>query len=210
MLVIVVVGSLGVVAYAAVTSQRNVASVVALPTPSPTPHEVIAVQDTLSSNTQGWLESSHCFFKDGSFHIKDNWYCYLAAKYYDTRITVQVRQVSGPLNGFYGIVFHFNTGPSYYTFMIDSSGDWVPEKCEPDNCHGLQHSATTGVIHTGLGATNMLTVLTQGSHFEFFVNNTQVGQADDNTLISGSMGLVAGGNIEAEFSNLTIEVPTYN
>jgi hypothetical protein len=57
---------------------------------------------------------------------------------------------------------------------------------------------------------NRLMVLTQGAHFEFFVNDQQLGQADDNAIASGKVGLIAGDNVEAAFSNLSIATPTFN
>jgi hypothetical protein len=61
-------------------------------------------------------------------------------------------------------------------------------------------------IHVGLGATNTLEVRVLDSHFDFFVNGTKVGQADDTNYIaiSGNDVLEGSDGIEIVFSNLTI------
>jgi hypothetical protein len=43
-----------------------------------------------------------------------------------------------------------------------------------------------------------------GSHFDFFVNGTQVGQIDDASYPTGEVGLEGSQNCEVVFTNLAI------
>ena len=46
-------------------------------------------------------------------------------------------------------------------------------------------------LHTGLDADNRLEVRITGSHFAFVVNDAVIGQVDDMTLSSGSLGFIS-------------------
>ena len=92
-----------------------------------------------------------------------------------------------------------------YDFDIDSNGKWVVYKCgSGTTCTKLQDYTPNAAIHSGLRASNTLMVRALGSHFDFFVNGTQVGQVDDTSYTSGMVGLSSGDSIEAVFSNLVI------
>lgn len=209
--VIAMVGCVGLGAYAAVNAGQNLAASAILPTPTATPQELITVQDSLAKNNLGWTEDSNCFFKDGSYHIKDGYYCYLGTHFSDTQVTVQVKQVSGPFNTAYGIVYRVTDNGTYYAFMVDGNRDWVDWKCDSNNCSTLRDGVSPAV-NTGLGVSNTLSVLTHGSHFALSVNGTNLGETDDtaaSAVTSGYVGLIAGDGIEAAFSNLTIALPIY-
>lgn len=69
---------------------------------------------------------------------------------------------------------------------------------------------STTAIQTGSGATNTMRVLVVGSHFVMYVNDVQVGVADDSTFTTGGMGL---GNDDSDttsevvYTNLTVAQP---
>jgi hypothetical protein len=50
----------------------------------------------------------------------------------------------------------------------------------------------SSAIHTGMGQSNQLAVLTEGSHYSIFINDILVAEVTDGTLRSGSAGLAVG------------------
>lgn len=174
---------------------------------TPTPVETVVVQDTLATNTLGWPKTDHCFFQDGSFHIKDNRYCYAGKSYTDARVTVQATQLSGPTDSPYGIVFRVSSLGNFYGYEVNADGSWFVWKCVKSDCTKIVPVTQTTKLQSGVGQVNTLSVLMQGSHFEFFINGDKVGTADDDTFTSGNVGLEAGKGIEVAFSNLSIAVP---
>jgi len=62
------------------------------------------------------------------------------------------------------------------------------------------------------GGTNRLTVLAEGSHFAFYINEQYVGEADDDRLSRGQLGLAieladAGDTAVFEFDNFEMRAP---
>lgn len=175
--------------------------------PTATPNETVVVNDALASNTLGWPKTSHCFFQNQSFHVKDNRYCYAGKPYTDARITIQSTQIDGPADSPYGIVFRVTSLSDFYGFEVSGNGTWFVWKCTDGKCEKIVPSTPTSSLHGGIGETNTLSVLMQASHFEFFINGEKVGSVDNDSYTSGNVGLEAGKGLEVAFSNLTIAVP---
>jgi hypothetical protein len=183
--------------------------------PTPTSGPTIIYQDPLTSPSPTWINdpSLGCFFGSGGYHVKNQLSCGVPPGTYnvpgndpgDDRlgnadISVQVKQISGPTTQLYGIGFR-----DFYQFDIESDGKWAFRVC-----HGACTTApvvgptANPAIHTGLSAANTLEVRAVGSHFDFFVNGTKVGQADDSTYPIGLQALIGEYGIEVVFSNLKI------
>jgi hypothetical protein len=198
---------LGVTAYAVFHTPGGTGAKVAAATPTPTPDERVVVQDALTANTLGWPKTDHCFFQDGSFHVKDNRYCYAGKPYTDARATVQATQIDGPTTVPYGIVFRVSGSGSFYGFEVYGNGMWTVWKCVEAHCTPIVPQEKTAALHAGVGQSNTLSVLAAASHFEFFINGEKVGAVDDATFTSGNIGLQAGKKVEVAFSDLSIAVP---
>lgn len=165
----------------------------------------VLFSDPLTSNANGWASDAHCFFQDNTYHIKDNFLCYApAGNFSDANITVQAKQVAGSLRYGYGIVFRRTSTGNWYKFDIDGNSQWAFFKSVKGTETAIVDFAPSPAINGGLNTVNTLKVQAKGSHFEFFVNGTDVGGADDTTFTSGLSGLAAGGPIEVAYTNFEI------
>jgi hypothetical protein len=86
----------------------------------------------------------------------------------------------------------------YFTFELLDQDEWTT----------LIDWTKTSAIHPG--EVNQLAVRGEGAHFEFFINDEFVGEADDSEFSSGTAGLViglpeAGDKAVFEFDNFEID-----
>lgn len=165
------------------------------PTATPTPVPVLTTlyQNALTSPAPGWANSANsgCQFAAGGYRLYDGAECFApVAAQRDDNISVRVKQVSMSVSGLtFGIAFRANgSGNSQYIFIITSTGEWIFGVMGGDR-HYVGPKASAA-IHRGLGADNTLAVHISGTHFEFFINGTDVGGADDSSFSSGYCGLM--------------------
>jgi hypothetical protein len=176
--------------------------------PSPTPTPTVLYQNALTSSSSGWTNDQNCFFGPDGYHIKGNSLCIVpAGNLKDADITVQVKQVSGATTHAYGLGFRRPSAGSRYEFDIDGGGKWIFYKCAPGTCATVINLTPNAAIKGGLNTPNTLDVRAVGSHFDFSVNGTKVGQRDDTSYPSGEVVLVGDTASEVVFSNLLITKP---
>jgi hypothetical protein len=176
------------------------------PTPTATPNVIF--YDTLTNGSAGkvgWIDTpGQCVFRPDGYHLA-TFTCY--APVGDLRngvIEAQVSQASGDLTAWHGIVFRRVSKGNYCAFQITNDGYWHMVKVVNGTVSEVVPYGLNQAIQKGLNASNTLKVTADGPHFEFFVNSTEVGQADDSTSTSGATGLkgVQGG--EAVFIKLSV------
>jgi hypothetical protein len=173
------------------------------PTPTATPNVVFF--DPLTSNVNGWLTDSHCSFASDGYHVKANYLCFApAGQFGDASISVKVQQINGDIHWFYGLVFRWASSGNYYLFNIDSNGKWEFDKVVNDQLTSIVPYVANAAVRQDLNATNTLNIRAQGSHFTFFVNGTQVGQADDTTFTRGKCGVAGTSHGELVFRDFSI------
>jgi hypothetical protein len=178
--------------------------------PTATPSATVIYSETFAnppaSGPNGdWNEDSNCFYNNGGYHIKGGFVCFSpAAAQSDGSISVDVQQISGDTTLPYGIGFRRPAKDERYEFDVDSAGEWVFAKCDPSSCSSIVDFTHNSAIKGGLHTTNTIKVTATGSHFDFYVNGTKVGQADDSTYSSGLLGLVGSDNTEVVFTNLVV------
>jgi len=139
--------------------------------------------------------------------------------------TVTMQEVRGddtsPYNWF-GVVMRFSqhqqngmTVQTFYCFDYEPA-DGIYQFRMYNNGFGANASAWSDIwhtqrgreYHTGHGAQNTIKVFANGNDFTFFVNGKRVGEARDNSLSSGQIGMVVNQQgAEVAFSNLIL---TYN
>ena len=191
LLVVVLVACVG----GAYLLQKNRAGLAtATPFPGTTPGATIIYQDALTSPSSGWSnDNSHCFFQDGAYHIKDGYVCYSpAGNIGDGQITVQTKQLAGSTMVGYGIALRRTSAGNFYEFEIDGDSVWRFAKFVNNQFSDITKAVSSPAINGGLNTINSLSVIAQGSHFVFFINGTQVGEADDTTFSTGKAGLRVG------------------
>jgi serine/threonine protein kinase len=134
--------------------------------------------------------------------------------------TVTMQEVRGddtsPYNWF-GIVMRFNLNQkngvqTFYCFDYEPA-DGIYQFRMYNNGFGAQASAWSDIwhtqrgreYHTGHGAQNTIKVFANGNDFTFFVNGKRVGEARDNSLSGGEIGMVVNQQgAEVAFSNLIL------
>lgn len=208
-IIVLLAGGLGVSLYKlqGQSGQTNKQSAAAttLPIPTPTPAETVLFQDPLTSNVNGWLVDSHCLFKDGSYHIVASYICYApAGSNSDATFSVDAQQLSGPLVWFYGLMARRPSKGNAYEFLIDSNSKWRFGKEANGAYTDIIPYQFNAAIKGGLNVKNTLLMRIKGSHFDFYVNGTKVGQVDDTTYTSGLSGLVGNDNIDVAYNNFKI------
>lgn len=98
------------------------------------------------------------------------------------------RRVSGDLQNRYAVAFR-DDGDNYYLFTTGDGGQFAVFLWYNQNWKTLMDWKDTPAIHPG--ESNRLAVLAQGNHFEFFINGEKVGEADDDQLKKGVVGIAA-------------------
>lgn len=174
---------------------------------NPIPGTNVLFSDPLTSNANGWSDTSgHCFFQDNAYYIENGFICYApAGNFGDANITVQAKQVAGSIRYGYGIVFRRTSTGNWYEFDIDSNRHWAFFKSVNGTESTIVDFTSNSAIKGGLNIVNTLLVQAKGSHFVFSVNGAEVGEADDTAFSSGQSGLSAGGpDVEVAYTNFEI------
>lgn len=172
-----------------------------------TPSETVLFQNALTSSSPDMAQTQHCTFGADGYHVKQGFICFVGiGDQSDVHIKVTVKQTTGALNEPYGISFRAGDGTDY-EFDIDSGGSWVSYKCDGTTCSKLVDYTDTDTIHGGLNSANTLEVTAVGGQFEFSINGTPVGHAQDSAYTSGRIGLFCSDTLECVFTNLTISKP---
>jgi hypothetical protein len=126
----------------------------------------------------------------------------------DLRAEVDVRQIAGDTDAYYGIVVRCDATPRFYLFGIASDGMAIIQRNQDEEWTDLTPWVTTDAIHQGV-ATNRLRVECMGDQLRLYVNDQLVVEAQDDAWASGDVGLVAAtldqDALEVRFDNLIIQ-----
>ena len=184
------------------------------PAASASPGEILTYGESFASTADGWAEDpEHCFLDNVGYHARNNYICYApTSAQTDATISVTVQQLSGATTEGYGLAFRLanDDSGSGYRFGIDGESEWVFAKCVNRQCTNLVDFTSNSAIKGGLQTANTLKVTATGSHFEFFVNDTKVGSADDATFAAGFVGLFGSGAIDCAFTEFAVLIPLPN
>ena len=128
----------------------------------------------------------------------------------DLYLTVEARRVSGNTDSQYGLLFRRADRDNYYIFRIRDDGDYQFRTRYEGEWHTLISWTESGTIQPG--EVNRLTVVAEGSHFTFYINDQYVDEYDDDRLSSGTSGLLLGLNKEGdtvvfEFDDFELRAP---
>lgn len=180
------------------------------PTATATPPQNVTVQDPLTKRSTRWAEDQDCSMRDDGYHVTGNNICFLAgAPIRDSYITVTILQIAGVEDLSYGVTLRRASAGNYYSFEIDGSGRWYFYKSALDSNDApvltlLASHDDNPSINKGLFHSNTLQVRATGSHFEFFVNNVKVGQANDASYAQGTIGLGSNDQLEVVYTNFIL------
>ena len=200
---------IGTASRAPTATPRATATVI----PTVTPVAGSNYLNSLTVPSSGWTIDQHCrFFSDGYHDDYTNGAkntsiaCYGPVQARDAVISVDAKLLTGPLDFGYGIVFRSNANHSEYGFLISSDGHWTTYKLVNNQLSPIINWTTTATVHQKTGAHNTLNVYFKGTQIHFFVNGILVGQADDATFSSGSVGLTASAGQNVVFANFSVTI----
>src|SRR5262249_40920082 len=181
----------------------------ALGTPT-TPAEQVIYDNPMDGTHIDWSNNDHCAFQSDGYHITASFVCFAPPRDVgDVDVTVTAKQVSGPTNKFFGIALRSaSLVNDSYAFEVDANGKWAFDVFKGDDATSLVDVTANPAIKSGLGAINTLRVRAVGSHFTFFVNDVQVGQADDSTFSSGLLGLFGEDGMDVAYTNFRVTQPS--
>ncbi|GIV96473.1 MAG: hypothetical protein KatS3mg057_1130 [Herpetosiphonaceae bacterium] len=124
-------------------------------------------------------------------------------------LSVETRKISGAGNSGYGVMFRQSAPNDYYVFLINDSQSFACFLNKGGRSIPLIDWTHSSAIKTD--GTNRLSVLAEGSHFTFFINDLYVGEADSAELRSGYAGLAAvlfaDDQASFEFDNFQLYAP---
>jgi hypothetical protein len=180
----------------------------------------VLFQDDFGQLTTGWdrlmTAEGIMDYDAGGYRIlvnslQTNFWATPHKNYADVRIEVDTGKIGGPDENRIGVVCRFN-GSDYYFFMISSDGYYGMGVYKGGLAVllGQSEMRSDSNIKQGL-AVNHLRADCIGNTFTFYVNGFQVAQAQDTSLTSGDIGLLAGTfaqpGVDIVFDNFVVLKP---
>lgn len=128
----------------------------------------------------------------------------------DFLVTVQAQRLSGSERAQYGLRLRADGTDSYYLFRVREDGYFHFALKHQDQWRTLIDWTRSPAIHSG--EPNRLDVVAQGSRFLFYINGRLVGQANDDSLTAGQIGLMIqldepGDEVTVEFDDFEVRAP---
>lgn len=165
----------------------------------------VVFTDTFDDNTNEWsVGYKTSEFADATFTIADGvfrweitphqgflwWNRPTIAAVIDFYISVDFRQVSGPVSAYTGLMLRQDEDGNYYLFSLRSNGDFAFDKYFNGQWLSLIDWSPSPVIQ--VDQTNRLEVLAEQGLFSLFVNGVWVMDYEDLKIASGLCGLLVG------------------
>jgi len=185
-------------------------------------HVILA--DTFDSNDNDWLEeSSDTEYALTTYTIVDGKYKWETTAHQsfigwvradmeplsNFYLSVEIQQISGPASADYGVLFREDEDSNFYYFAITDTGEYSLYLFF-EEWDTLIDWTQTNLINPG--EANRLTVIGEGSHFTFFINDQYLTEIENNQIPLGITGLaieLADEDDQAtfEFDNLELRAP---
>lgn len=194
----------------------------ALPSQAPQniPSGSVLFQDDFASATTGWdrmlVPEGVMDYDGGGYRImvnalQTNFWTTPSKNFIDVRMEVDTGKLAGPDENRIGLLCRFN-GKDYYFFIITSDGFYGVGLFKDGQAVllGQSEMLSSANINKGL-AINHLRGDCVGDTLTFYVNGFQVAQAQDSTLTSGDIGMLAGTfstpGVDIVFDNFVVLQP---
>lgn len=187
---------------------------------TPLPSGSVLYQDDFSRNSSGWdrMQANEGImdYDAGGFRIlvnslQTNFWTTPHQNFTDVRIEVDNGKLAGPDENRIGLVCRFN-GSDYYFFIVSSDGFYGMGIFSGGKATLLGQTEMQSSEHINKGlAVNHLRADCVGNTLSFYVNGFQVAQAQDATLTSGDIGILAGtfgtSGVDIVFDNFVVLQP---
>jgi sugar lactone lactonase YvrE len=182
-----------------VTEEPTLAATVIPPTPAPMPG--VLYNDDFSDPESGWPEDSD---EISEWHYENNQYFTLVKEggwstwavgteeaFADFALEADVRQVEGPGNAPFGLIFRHPDGDNFYHFSITGNGQYTVGKLVSDEWQYVGGIGWKSSSHIRTeGATNHLKVVCQGVQIALYVNGHHLSTVSDDSFAEGKVGLI--------------------
>ena len=132
-----------------------------------------------------------------------------AAALADFRLSVEGKRISGPTISTYGLYFR-RDGEDMYVFQANDQREYSVAVYAKGSWVMLIDRTVSPLIQAN--SSNRLTVVAQGSHFSFYINNQFVDDVNDTRLSKGTVGMVTGlgtstDEVVIDFDNFELRAP---
>jgi len=161
--------------------------------------------DPLRDNSlgNGWDEASSqygsCAFTGGAYHVSTpstngGVHCAARQDFSNFTFEVQMTIIKGDSGG---VDFRLDSEQNTrYVFYVEQNGTYELVRAKGVTNPTILFNITfSSAIHQGLGQTNVIAVVAQGSQFTLYVNRTLVARATDNTYTHGQIALLAAARV---------------
>jgi hypothetical protein len=182
------------------------------------------LKDTFDSNKNNWqLEKTDDDYALTTYEVADGTYNWDVTAHQpviswvtanskamdDFYLSIEIKQASGPDSADYGVVFREDTNSNFYYFGINEQGQYALYLYNQDWSTLLDWTESELIRP---GEVNRITVLAEGSHFTFFINDQYLTEITDDSIKSGTVALaieLATENDQAvfQFDNIELRVP---
>lgn len=184
------------------------------------PSGSVLFQDDFSSQATGWdrmlVNEGVMDYDSGGYRIlvnalQTNFWSTPAKNFADVRMEVDTGKLAGPDENRIGLLCRFN-GKDYYFFIMTSDGFYGIGLFKDGQATllGQSEMLSSANINKGL-AINHLRGDCAGQTLTFYVNGFQIAQAQDSTLTSGDVGMIAGTfstpGVDIIFDNFVVLAP---
>jgi hypothetical protein len=167
----------------------------------------VIYQSALKGSLSNWENGSDCAVKADGYHIMDGSICYAPiGSQTNADVKVNVVQLSGATDLFYGIVVRSTPEQHYYLFGIDGYGRWLFVNVHSPSQPPVALIAPTldNAVNSGLHQSNSLELRMKGANFQFFINGKKVGEINNLEYVAGQIGLSGEDGVEVVYTNLSI------
>jgi hypothetical protein len=189
-------------------------------------HWPLILSATFSSNGSGWptgdfggeLATGRRSLTSGKYRWSataiDSVFSHVRASsdaVYDFYVTVEAIRASGIAGSYYAVVFHADeSGDNLGTLLVSDAGYFIVSALHSGEWNTLVRRTEASAIRPA--EVNRLTVISEGSHYTFLINDEVVGEVDYSGLTSGRVGLAvqlneAGDSAVYEFDNFELRAP---
>jgi hypothetical protein len=176
-------------------------------------------EDDFSDPTSGWAVYSDAEVKMG---YEDGEYSILvkgqnliawslnerAGTFKDFILEVDARQVSGPDNNDYGLLFRYQDEDNFYSFGVSGDGYYSLYKKVRGEWVAIVDWTESAYVNKGR-STNRLKVVAKGPEISLYVNDHFLTKVQDESIDEGYIGIYAGTfdepYVHAHFDDLSVE-----
>jgi len=127
----------------------------------------------------------------------------------DFHLSAEMKRAGGSSQSDYGLVFREKSNGDLYFFGINENKFFVTLNYGDEWTTLIESAESPAILPEG---TNLLTVIAEGSHFIFFINNQYVGEMTDDHIKNSSAAIGvelydAGLQATFEFDNFELRAP---